>query len=54
MIDKYRSIFEDMKKDVIDGGNPYYIAKARLSEFEDSVTFVGVVRNLCHYITIED
>ena len=54
MINEYRSIFEEMKRNVEEGGNPYYVAKERISEFEDSITLSRIVRNLCYYIAKED
>lgn len=50
MIDEYKSIFEEMKKDVKNGKNLYDIAEQRLSEFENSIHLSRLVRNLCYYI----
>ena len=50
MIDEYRNIFEDMKKDIKNGKNLYDVAEERLSEFEDSIHISRVIRNLCYYI----
>ncbi len=50
MIDEYRTIFEEMKKDIKKGKNLYDVVEERISEFETSIHRSRVIRNLCYYI----